>query len=359
MRLQGRVVDAFCLGATMIVKSLKRVASSDSDSENVDPLVLKTQIMKRKRSLEEDDLVKESSKVQKTAGTALTTAKTPLSNTKSPMPLCIGTNTWTPISCPSIKPAGRSPKSKPSKAFGRRSVGSATRVEPIGKHGVYRAPFTLAAALTQASVKSKTPARTRNSWCFNIHVDTEQEEMTNLMQHSTTTLDISDDEGKGRVDGRGKENIPPHELGILMPQPQQVTTDFADTRKNIMTEEPRSPLGELATSDYYGPGCNAMSFALVYDDDDEADAVSDKTALPPNLTFPSPAPLSTSRTLAASTISAIKEVPVLNSHPSIEGEKAIEPTEAEIEIWESGSAAEEATQASAEGMEVMNIFASA
>lgn len=357
MRLRGRVVDAFYLGATMNVKSLKRVASSDSDSENVDPLVLKTQIMKRKRSFEEDDLVKESSKVQKTAGTALTPAKTPLSNTKSPMPLSVSTNAWAPISCPSIKPAGRSPKSKPSKAFGRRSVGSAPRVEPISKHGVYRAPFTLAAALTQASVKSKTPARTRNSWCFNIHVDTEQEEMTNLMQHSTTTLDISDDESKGRVDGRGKENIPPHELGILMPQPQQVTTDFADTRKNIMTEEPRSPLGELATSDYYGPGCNVMSFALVYDD--EADAVSDKTALPPNLTFPSPAPLSTPRILAASTISVVKEVSALKSHASIEGEKAIEPTEAEIEIWESGSATEEATQTSAEGMEVMNIFASA
>lgn len=320
-------------------------------------MAFKPQLTKRKRILEEDDLVKESPKAQKTVHTTLTVAKAPLSNIESPKLQTFSTKASTPMSCPSIKPAGRSPKSKPCKAFGRRSVGSATRIEPIGKRGVHRAPFSLATALTQSSVKAKAQTRTRNgSWFFDIHVDTEQEEMTNLMQHSTTTLDISDDEGKDKTDGRGKENIPPHELGIVIPQPQQVTAiDSMETRKNMMTEDVRSPLGELATSDYYGVGCNAMSFALVYDDE-EPEVVKEGLSLTPSLDFSATA---TPPSLEPSVITSAVETSPVENNPAVEGEKVVEPTEAEIEIWESGSAAEEATQAAVEGVEVTNIFASA
>jgi hypothetical protein len=344
----------YVLGAAM--NPLKRSAASDSDSENVDPMAFKPQLIKRKRVLEEDDLVKESSKAQKIVHTALAAAKSSISN-ESLVLQTFSPKVTTPMSCPSVKPAGRSPKSKPCKAFGRRSVGSTTRFEPISKRGVHRAPFSLATALTPSSRKAKTRAHNKDaSWFFPIHVDTEQEEMTNLMQHSTTTLDISDDEGKGKMDGRGKENIPPHELGIVMTQPQQqiAAVEPMQTRKNMMTEDPRSALGELATSDYYGTGCNAMSFAVVYDD--EPEVVKEKLALTPNLDF---AVVATAPSFDASAVSSVIETSPIEDNASVGGEKATEPTEAEIEIWESGSAAEEATQAIVDYVEVTSIFASA
>src|SRR5690606_22063345 len=54
-------------------------------------------------------------------------------------------------------------------------------------------------------------------WSFDIHEDTPEQEMTNLLQHGTCTLDISSDEefesraNRDRAEGRDKENIPPPE----------------------------------------------------------------------------------------------------------------------------------------------------
>lgn len=53
----------------------------------------------------------------------------------------------------------------------------------------------------------------RDSWFFEIHEDTPEELATNLMEHSTCTLDLSSDE-ESRVrerDERGKENVPPQD----------------------------------------------------------------------------------------------------------------------------------------------------
>jgi hypothetical protein len=54
----------------------------------------------------------------------------------------------------------------------------------------------------------------RENFLERPQADSEQEEMTNLVQHSTCVLDISDDEGKSKMDGGGKENIPPVELDV-------------------------------------------------------------------------------------------------------------------------------------------------
>lgn len=119
-----------------------------------------------------------------------------------------------------------------------------------------------------AAPKPKGPA----SWFFDIHVDSEQEEMTNLMQHSTGVLDISDDESKTSIaDDRGKENVPPSELGIDLPRSREVTAliEAAAARKAGKMEEDRAPLGELNAADYYPEDCNAFSFAVVYDDDED------------------------------------------------------------------------------------------
>lgn len=107
--------------------------------------------------------------------------------------------------------------------------------------------------------------------------------MTNLMQHSTGVLDISDDEGKASItDGRGKENVPPAELGIDLPRSRQVTAPAATTaaRKASKMDEDRAPLGELNAVDYYPDDCNAFSYAVVYDDEGENVSENKKSSMP-------------------------------------------------------------------------------
>lgn len=95
--------------------------------------------------------------------------------------------------------------------------------------------------------------------------------MTNLMQHSTGVLDISDDESKVTpVDDRGKENVPPAELGIELAPAGGVVSPAAETRNVAKMEQDRAPLGELNAADYYPEGCNAFSVAIVHDDDGES-----------------------------------------------------------------------------------------
>lgn len=108
--------------------------------------------------------------------------------------------------------------------------------------------------------------------------------MTNLMQHSTGVLDISDDESKNPPsDDRGKENVPPSELGIELPHSTQSTSlaGAAAARKASRMEEERAPLGELNPSDYYPADCNAFSYAVVYDDDEENVPESNKAVPSP------------------------------------------------------------------------------
>jgi hypothetical protein len=158
------------------------------------------------------------------------------------------------------RPIGRDSQvtSKQTKAFGRRSE----RQSPFVKGIIHR-----------NLSRNKEPRKKNHpdSWLFNIHVDTEVEEATNLMQHSAGRLDISDDEGKSRFDECDKENIPPSELGITLPTPAQPAT--MASRKNMMAES-RSPLGELVASDYYGPGLGNLSYEII----DEPEYVKISTA---------------------------------------------------------------------------------
>lgn len=339
--------------------SLKSHSASDSDSENVDPVTPKAS-PKRKRS-EDDGLSERSPKPAKASRIALTTVKSNIdcSTTK---PLSTRANRpSTPASAPLTKPAGRSPQSKTRKAFGRRSTDTSSRVEaPVGRRSaVHRAPFSLAAVLSNGKQKSQRRSHPA-SWNFEIHVDSEQDEMTNLMQHSTCVLDISDDEGKTKKDGRGKENVPPHELGIEIPNSAQQTSDTPASRKNLMTDEPRTPLGELKVSDYYAPGCDALSRVVIYEEEepqknekkeDEKDGEKNVSDISTTETAPTKP-----EKPSASTISSLLQAtaPKDTSEPS---DKSTGPSETEIEMWESGSAAEEAANAAAEGVEKPNIFA--
>lgn len=252
--------------------SAKSQIFADADAENVDPATLGLST-KRKRTVEDDDALTASSKPTKTSRMALSSRgmnATPSNSLRIPPS--------TPKSAPILKPAGRSPQAKSCKTSSRWSSIAKPRVRPSGKHGVSR-PFSLATALSQRNATKPQP-KAPDSWFFDIHVDSAQEEMTNLMQHSTGVLDISDDEGKASAaDSRGKENVPPPELGIGLPRSRQAVQSTAAHKASKM-EEDRSPLVELNAADYYAEGCNAFSYAFVYDDENDVSESKKAAATP-------------------------------------------------------------------------------
>ncbi|KAI4129513.1 MAG: hypothetical protein LQ347_003756 [Umbilicaria vellea] len=182
-----------------------------------------------------------------------------------------------PASAPAA--AGRSPQSKRIGILSRRRISSSpfTRIDPpmfAGSLSQDAVPFSIDAALsgTVSSYKAKSQPKVEAStlddsvpkgWMFEIHEDTVEEELGNLMEHSTCTLDISDDESRQTVkDKRGKENIPPLDYSGSLSHPV-VPTLRPVSREDMMTDEPRSPLGDLDAREYYAEGCDASSFYII------------------------------------------------------------------------------------------------
>ncbi|KAL8672915.1 MAG: hypothetical protein Q9168_002641 [Polycauliona sp. 1 TL-2023] len=126
------------------------------------------------------------------------------------------------------------------------------------------APMTTMPTLNMAKVHAVRQAakqrlglgeKGRKGHFFSIHEDTPDEEMAILMEHHTNTLDISDDEGRGKYrDDDDKENVPP--AGVPASAVRRVA------RKDMMTEEVRAPLGHLEASLYYADGCDADSVII-------------------------------------------------------------------------------------------------
>ncbi|KOS17060.1 hypothetical protein ESCO_005854 [Escovopsis weberi] len=297
------------------------------DSENVDPLFFS----KRSKGVKLDGLSKDALKAihslsktataPKPAASSTATARAPPAATpKKPLAASrrsipqpktpsdrIGTGiSGTRISASAPKPsaysapAGRSPPSlnrRPGPlASRRRTFGSYTRIDPpsFGPGSSASAPFSLDAALkgTIAGYAPRTtppPKRpslskvakllqpeTKSSWFFDIHEDSPEQEMTNLLQHSTCVLDISSDEeteeraSRDTAEGRNKENIPPAD------HLSQVSTRRAGKAADIddmMVEKQRIALGEINAAEFYPEGCDASSVILVFDDADD-DAVT-------------------------------------------------------------------------------------
>ena len=100
---------------------------------------------------------------------------------------------------------------------------------------------------------------------FNIHTDIKDEEASNLMVHGACTLNISDDETSESkmFPEEDNENIPP-QPGISAPMTNAVATMRA-SRKHMMSDEPRAPLGDLEASDYYASGCDASYITIPWD----------------------------------------------------------------------------------------------
>ncbi|KAI1505697.1 hypothetical protein F5X99DRAFT_367384 [Biscogniauxia marginata] len=216
-------------------------------------------------------------------------------------------NTSITKSSPLSAPAGRSPtRGKRSGILSsrRRTAAAYSRVDPpvFGlSSSSSPAPFSLDAALkgTIPSYASRSSSSSSNvssqkklssssskasadfsslhepemksSWFFDIHEDTPEQEMTNLLQHSTCVLDISSDEEsesrRQRERAEGKENVPPADdvSQTSRPRARHAAAD-ADA---MVVEKERSPLGEMDVKEYYSEGCDENTVVIVPGDDDE------------------------------------------------------------------------------------------
>ena len=254
--------------------------------------------------------------------------------------------TTQPSSAPAALPeTGRkSPiKNKRIGILSRRRVSSSpvSRVNPPAYGLNQGLPFSIDAALSSTVASSEptpvqdvAPAPVTNlddsipaSWQFEIYEDTPEEYAGTMMQHSMPLLDISEDEGRFspvRSD-RGKENIPPAE----------VSSSYAISRRDMMTDEPRTPLGDLEAREYYAEGCDANSFVIVPGDQDVSCGAI--TTTPEMSSTPA-----TTASEASSAQEGWKEIlDKLSADKKVKAEAeklAAEAGSADIEIWESESA---------------------
>lgn len=225
---------------------------------------------------------------------------------KSPTPRL---NTSITKSAPLSAPAGRSP-TRGAKRIGilsnrRRTGGPFSRVDPPSFGLASAAPFSLDAAL-KGTIPSYSGGRSsastdltasvgesgmKSDWFFDIHEDTPEQEMTNLLQHGTCTLDISSDEEsevkarRERAEGRDKENIPPADdvsqtraAGARRAAAAAAAAGVINDDEMAL-EKARGPLMEMNPADYYAEGCDDSTVVVVAEEEDgepavEAQAVS-------------------------------------------------------------------------------------
>ena len=293
----------------------KRKAASfeDDDAENVDPVIF----LSPKRSKCPDGSSKDSAvkpinyfltRAPPSATDDLSSLKAAASSPRrsiltprSPLPKL---STAVSKSSPLSAPAGRSPTRKRVGILNRRRTASPfTRVDPPKLAGGLG--FSIDAALSgtipsyaaRQRREKEVPATlrqpdTKDSWFFDIHEDTADELATNLMEHSTCTLDISsDEECAARLrDERGKENVPPpddvSQTRTRISEPGDTSASFssdpkararASARRRRELDDgaidiDRCPLGEMPAEDFYAEGCDGESVVLVpAEEDDEAE----------------------------------------------------------------------------------------
>ncbi|KAI9783405.1 MAG: hypothetical protein M1839_003940 [Geoglossum umbratile] len=190
-------------------------------------------------------------------------------------------------------PAGRSPRSKTPGILNKRRTSSLfTRIDPpaslqnvtplsidaalSGTIPSYK-PKARATPLQEISIPSLDERVTPAAWQFEIHEDTLEETLTNIMEFSTGVLDISDDESRQlEKDDRGKENIPPTLDNEVPTEPDTApttpSTPFGPASKSQRSRQARqrqsspyyrAPLGDLPPEDFHGEGTDAASFVLV------------------------------------------------------------------------------------------------
>ncbi|KAH9909591.1 hypothetical protein F4778DRAFT_5286 [Xylariomycetidae sp. FL2044] len=377
--------------AISMSSSVKRKASDiveNDDFENLDPMLFS----KRSKGTDsffpsKDSFIKPSSFIlTKSSSTSNVSASisSPAKPIATPRPRTVlnpkspaaKINTSIARSTPLSAPAGRSPtRGKRSGILSsrRRTGGSYSRVDPpaLGLPSGSGAPFSLDAALkgTIPSYKSRndtsltksTSAKSSDfsslhesemssSWIFDIHEDTPEQEMTNLLQHSTCVLDISSDEEsesrKQRERLEGKENVPPVDDISQTSRPR--ASRHASQMDDMIVEKERNPLGEMDVKDYYSEGLDENSVIIVPGDDDEEDRAKNNFEFAPEL---KPVECTSESSMPPPPVGMAHEITktaeelMQQSDEPAPGAALLQPMEGtgeSFEVWESGSAKDEA-----------------
>ena len=251
-----------------------------------------------------------------------------------------------PSSAPAA--AGRSPKNKRVGILSRRRMTTTpfTRVNPPSSstESTNGLPFSIDAALAgtvpQYTSKSKSKSTHGKGWHFDIHEDTPDDLRSNMLDHSTCTLDISDGEGNSsKGDKDNKENIPPIDGPAVVASATQVAT----TRRDMMTDETRGPLQDLDAKDFYAEGCDASSHILVAAEDSSEQIVDKLSNISSQDSSSTPLPCASAVTEAqAGWEDVIARFAAKTTTTAADGDHGIREevsNEAtEIQIWESESA---------------------
>lgn len=266
------------------------------DAENVDPIL---SVKRSKGASGKGSILKPTTnltlKSTTTPKPVLSTVPTSVSNrrTITPKPPSARLNTNVVKPSPLSAPAGRSPTRGIKRAGllgnSRRRMG---RIDPpsfnLGGRG--GAPFSLDAAL-KGTIPSYAPAAPKAapkpapqepgmqaSWFFDIHEDTAEQEMTNLLQHGTCVLDISSDEESARranCQGReDKENVAPVDD---VSQTTSRRSRRAVRDDEMIVEKERVALGEMDASEFFAEGLDEASVIIVPADEEAETDVEDNT----------------------------------------------------------------------------------
>ncbi|KAI0014699.1 hypothetical protein F4780DRAFT_187566 [Xylariomycetidae sp. FL0641] len=303
---------------TLSPSKRKAPASIDADDfENIDPLYFSKRpkgvdaLPGKDETKPQTFLFTKSSSTNDLSLTSKPATATPrprtLLNPKSP---AAKLNTSVARSPPVSAPAGRSPtrgkRSGILSASRRRNTGSFARVDPpifgLSSNISSPAPFSLDAALkgtipsyasrNDASSKPKSSSSlslelgnlhepsVKSDWLFDIHEDTPEQEMTNLLQHSTCVLDISSDEEsesrRARERAEGKENVPPADD---VSQTARSRASARQTADDMVVEKERVALGEMDAKEFYSPDCDENSVFIVPGDDEDGEQAKRKADL--------------------------------------------------------------------------------
>ncbi|KAK0728804.1 hypothetical protein B0T26DRAFT_638131 [Lasiosphaeria miniovina] len=248
-------------------------------------------------------------------------------------------------------PAGRSP-TRGSKRIGILSRRRTQRVDPPS-FSLGAVPFSLDAALkgtipsytgshSKASSDLLAKPEMKSSWFFEIHEDTPEQEMTNLLQHSTCTLDISSDEEsekrarRDNAEGRDKENIPPSDDVSQTSARAARATAAGAGFDDMIVEKQRGPLVEMNAADYYADGCDYTSVILVPGDDEEAETRLKYLLADDTFEFAPKVQLADLEAVSVDVIMG-KDDPAAKAAVL----QPIDGTGESFELWESGSAKDE------------------
>lgn len=354
-----------------------------NDFENVDPTILFKRAKSSSDNLGKDFVLNSSSFIltKSSSSPTLSSSKdglsvpmysSPLKGT-SPRPRSI-LNPKSPAKkvnsalspaakAPMSAPAGRSP-SRGNKRVGILNRRRAGRIDPPS-FNLGSSRFSLDAAIkgtlpsytgrsssakASSSSSSSTSLRAptlKASWFFDIHEDTPEQEMTNLLQHSTCMLDISSDEDctqklrREKREGRGKENIPPAD-DVSQTSTRGSTTIVS--RGGMEYEKPRTALGDLNVEHFYAEGVDPTEVVIVPGDEDDGAVVDGEqapSAQQDDSYFPD-SKITPEGNLDVKDIANILSSPERSAEPAREATlQPVEGTGESFDLWESSSAKEE------------------